>query len=221
MRKRFLSTLISLALSTLTACGGGGGGGSSVSWQPGIYTGTFTPSTGTPDAYALIITSDNRWGGANPDEGSTGTVSGATITALDFSATLSSTTGGSYTTSTSAGTFTLTDTGLYNRTGSLAKLSGTWVDNVYTTVTGTTTWVIDGAGAVSMSSTSGCAGTGTVSVISSNNEYEITLAVSSCGVFNGNYHGYGFTEDSSFTDDAFSFVVDNATAYAVFSPIKQ
>jgi len=127
---------------------------------------------------------------------------------------------GTYDNGVETGTFSMVDAGIYNRTSSLAKLNGTWVENIYTTSTGITTWVINN-GAYTMTSVSGCASTGTITTIdTTKNEYAITGTVTNCGVFNGTYSGYGFTSDGTFTDDTFEFVIDNANAYALFAAVK-
>jgi len=219
----YRASLLATSISLLAACGSGGGGSpAAYTAQPGIYSGTFSPTGGITDVFSVIVTSNNKWAGADPDEAATGTVSGGTLSnAYGFTATLTGTMSGSYDNGTESGTFSLVDAGIYNRTSSLAKLNGTWVDNVYTASTGVTTWVINN-GAYSMTSVSGCASTGTITTIdTSKNEYAVTGTVTNCGGFNGSYSGYGFTDDDTFTDDQFSIVIDNATSYAVFSPIKQ
>ncbi len=226
MRKFLISFIIGLALS---GCGGGGGGGTtdtstpatSYSFSPGLYTGSFTDSIGT-DSYAILITSNNKWAGADPTEAATGTVSGGNLSTSVFSATLTSATGGTFNNSGNTGTFSMTShASLYNRSSSLAKLDGTWVDDVYTDNTGTVTVTFNN-GAMSMSTTSGCAATGSVSTIdTSKNEYSVTMTVTNCGGFNGTYTGYGFTDDDTFTDDQFVMALDNADSWAVFAPIKQ
>lgn len=229
MRKFLISFFIGLFL---TGCGGGGGGTTdtttdspadttSYSFSPGLYTGSFTDSYGT-DSYAILITSNNRWAGADPDEVATGTVSGDTLSTSGFSATLTSATGGTFNNGGNTGTFSMVShADLYNRTSSLAKLNGTWVDDFYTDNTGTVTVTMND-GAMSLTSVSGCAASGTVSTIdASKNEYAVAITVTNCGGFNGSYTGYGFTDDDTFTDDQFVFAVDNADSWAVFAPVKQ
>jgi len=193
-------------------------------FKPGIYTGQFDNGTIT-DSYIILVTSTDAWAGADPFEASTGIVTGDTITnSAGFSATLTSSNAGTYLSPPSVtGTFNLVDTGLYNRSSSLTKLTGTWVDNVFTDVTGVTTWTIQANGSFNMTSVSGCSATGTIGTLDTGkNEYTMSATVSNCGVFNGAYSGFGFTQDANtFSDNQFSFVIDNADNFAVFSPVKQ
>ena len=229
MRKFIFTTLISLLLS---ACSSGGGSSNetsntttteSFSFSPGLYTGTFATSGGSTDSFAIMITSNNKWAGADPEEASTGTVNGATLSnTFGFSATLESANSGTFTNGTESGSFSIASvSGLYDRTSSLDKLNGTWVDDEFTDVTGTATFTFNN-GALSMTTVSGCSGTGNITTIDTRkNEYALTVTVSNCDEFNGNYSGFGFTDDVNFTDDQFAFVVDNSENFALFAPVKQ
>ena len=223
MRKLIIAALASAILSGCSSSDSTPGT-SDTNFIPGIYTGQFDNGTIT-DSYIILVTSTDEWAGADPFDASTGLVTGDTITNSDgFSATLTSSNAGTYLSPPSeTGTFTLVDTGLYTRSSNLTKLTGTWVDNVYTDVTGTTTWTIQANGSFSMTSVSGCSATGNTGTLdTSKNEYTIIATVSNCGVFNGSYSGFGFTQDANtFSDNEFSFVIDNADNFAVFSPVKQ
>jgi len=230
MKTIFQLVAILLVLLNVGCSSSGGDTGTvpaAFTWAPGIYEGTFTATGSTPENVALIVTSTNRFALANIDgtEMAIGDASGASLTTSDgFTATLAAALSGTYSAPGVTGTFSLADAGLYNRTSSTAKLEGIWVDNFYLLTTGTTTWTIDAAGNVLMTSISGCAASGTFNTINaSNNEYTVTLTVTNCLGFNGIYNGFGFTDDEFFTDDMIAMVIENTTlqTFAISAPIKQ
>lgn len=203
---------------------------------PGIYDGTVTPTGLAADNAVALITSNNKIAIVDTDtlEAFIGTIFVNRITGTLFSSSVVPATGevknasgnnisGTYSSSIGGGTFDLVaDVNLYNRGASLSKLVGTWVDSFFTSVTGTTTWVIQSDGSFTMSSTSGCSATGQFSLIDpSKNEYEINLTVSTCPSFNGTYSGIGALSDTFFTDDLLSFIFNNGSLGGLFQPVKQ
>jgi len=223
MRKYIFTIFITLSFS---ACGSSSSSNDSNSNNfnvtPGIYTGTFTTSKGVTGELGILITSNGKWAGTDPDSAATGTVSGDTLTGDDFNAKLTNATGGTYTSEDISGTFNLSaNTALYNRSSSLSKLNGTWVDNVFTDVTGTVTFTMNN-GAITMTSVLGCAAMGSVNTIdTTKDEYALSFTVTNCPGFNGVYSGYGYTEDDTFTDDVLTMVLDSEENFAIFSPVKQ
>lgn len=230
--------LVVLGAIFLAACGGGGDNSSTTQTTipAGIYSGTITPSGGAPDVAIAIITSNGQASIMDVDsiEAFLGTVSGTAITGAIYSnstvpATVLVTSingdniGGTYSSTLGGGTFAVTaDPILYSRTASLSKLTGVWVDSVFTNVTGITTWVVQADGLFSVSSTSGCAGEGSFSVINPlNNEYNLTLTVTNCQSYNGTYSGIAVLSDTNFTDDTISLVFGNGASGGIFEPIKQ
>jgi len=212
----------------------------SVSTPPGIYDGTVTPTGLAADNAVALITSNNKIAIVDTDtlEAFIGTISIRSITGTLFSSSVVPATGevtnvsgnnisGTYSSSIGGGTFDLVaDVNLYNRGASLSKLVGTWVDSFFTSVTGTTTWVIQSNGSFTMSSTSGCSAIGQFSLISTKsntfkNEYEINLTVSTCPSFNGTYSGIGALSDAFFTDDLLTFMFNNGSLGGLFQPVKQ
>ena len=165
--KKIIFTFLAALMLTNLGCSSGGDGTpattTTVDWAAGIYEGTFT-ETGGSTPVVLLVTSDNRFALATLDgsEYNIGTVSGANLSTTDgFVATQTAALSGTFSAPPSfSGTFALTDAGLYNRTSSTAKLLGTWVDSTIPASTGTPTYVIDAAGNFSLSTTTGCAGTG-------------------------------------------------------------
>jgi hypothetical protein len=232
--KAIVATFIALFL---TACGGGGGGSSttSVTVPPGIYSGTVTPSGGTPDSAVGLITSNGKVAIVDVDtiEAFIGTISSGSLSGALYSSSTVPATGqvtsasgnnisGTYTSSLGGGTFALVaDPNLYNRTSSLSKLVGTWVDSVFTNLTGTTTWVIQADGSFTVSSTASCTGSGNFTVFnSSNNEYNLTLDITNCPGFNGTYTGFAVVNDTYFTDDTISLIFSNGAHGGISEPIK-
>lgn len=236
MLKTFIySSLIALVVS----CGGGGGGNTvqePSSVPAGIYTGTVTPTGGNPEQAAAIITSDNRVAllDLNSEEAFIGTISANNLSGTLYASTSVPATSkvttvsgnnisGTYNSSLGGGSFALVaDPNLYNRTSSLSKLVGTWVDSVFTTAIGTTTWVIQTDGSYAVSSTSGCTASGTFTLFnSSNNEYNMTINVANCPDFNGSFTGFAALSDTSNTDDSLSLIFSNGALGGFFQPIKQ
>ena len=233
IKKLILPILIML----ISACGGGGGNTNSgpTSVPAGIYTGTVTPTGGTADSAVAIITSEDKVTLVDIDtrEAFIGTVSGISLTGTMYastsvpaSATVTTVSGnnisGTYTSSLGGGTFALVaDPNLYSRTSSLSKLTGTWVDSVFTNVVGTTTWVIQADGTYAVSSTSGCTATGSFAVFNSlKNEYNLNMTIANCTGFNGTYTGFAVISDTSNTDDTLSLIFNNGSIGGMFEPLK-
>lgn len=231
--------LIPLIILFLSGCGGDSDGDppSTPSSVPaGIYEGTITPNGGTPDLSVALITSagDVAILDVNTIEALVGTISGPSLTGTIYSSTavpataqVTSVSGnsisGTYTSSLGGGTFALVaDPNLYNRASSLSKLVGIWVDSFFTAGIGTSTWVIQADGSFSISTTLGCTGIGTFSIIDpSKNEYNLSLTISNCAGLNGTYSGIAATSDTLNTDDSISLVFNSATIAGVSEPIKQ
>lgn len=221
-------TFLALLVFNLAACSGGGGDYSiTQAWEPGIYEGSFTQTGDTPTPVKVIVTSSAGFA-LMPDTGeeyAIGTVNGNKLTTTDgFSATLTGTLSGNYSAPGVNGTFSLTDSGIYNHGSSMTTTSGVWVDQVFTDNTGTTTWAIDSNGVIDFSSVSGCTGTGSITPIdTSANEYTVNVNLSNCTGFNGLYSGYAWTSDGAFTDDVLHMIVENTglQTFGTFEAIKQ
>lgn len=224
-----LLTLLTIFLSGCSSSSSDNGTAptSTFTWAGGIYVGTFTEAGAAPDDVVLIISSDNRFALATTNglEYAIGTVSSSNLTTSDgFVATLTAALSGTYTAPGVTGTFALADSGLYNRASSTSKLQGIWVDNTFTQVTGTATFIIDAAGMFDMTSVSGCSGIGSFSTIDpTKNEYNFTMNVTNCAGYNGTYNGLAVTDDTTFTDDTLDIIAENipAQTFMVSESIKQ
>ena len=207
-----------------------------VNWAAGIYTGTFTETGSTASVdVLLLVTSDNRFALAALDgsEYNIGTVSGSSLSDTDgFVATLTAALSGTYSAPAAtpsdpdfSGTFALTDTGLYNRSSSTAKLEGTWVDFTIPPATGTPTYVIDAAGDFSLDTTTGCTGTGSFTPIDpGKNEYDFSMDVTNCPGLNGTFSGLAITDDAmTFTDNQIDIIAENTSEqkFIISAPVKQ
>jgi hypothetical protein len=201
----------------------------------GIYAGTITPTGSSADPAVALLTSDNKVAIVDTTTLETfiGTIASNSITGTMFASSAVSATsqvtsvvnnsiGGTYTSSLGGGTFSLvSNTTLYDRGALLSKLVGTWVDSVYTSVTGTTTWVIQADGSYTMTSTSACVGSGDFALIdAAKNEYSLTFVLSNCAGFNGTYSGIGSLSDTSNPDDTLTFMFNSASIGGLFSVIK-
>ena len=218
------------------SCGGGGDPIDPSTVPAGIYTGTVTPAGGTPDSAVALITSDNEAALVDIDtvEAFIGTVSGKALTgtmyassAIAATAVVTSISGnnisGTYNSALGGGAFALVaDPDLYNRSSSLTKLVGTWVDTSFTNITGITTWLIQSDGSFTVSSTASCTASGSFSVFNSTkNEYKLTLSLINCSSFDGNYTGFAAISDTFNTDDTLSLIFSNGTNGGISMPIKQ
>ena len=234
MNKIIISTLILI----ISACSSSDSGDSIApsSVPAGIYSGTITPTGGTPDRAIALITSNGNAAIVDIDtiESFIGRISASSFTGTLYSTTTVPATGqvtiisnnvfsGTYSSSIGGGTFAmLADPNLYNRPSSLSKLVGTWIDSVFTNITGTTTWVIQSDGSFTVASTASCTGTGNFSVFNpSDNEYNLTLNIANCPDFNGTYSGFAVLSDTTFTEDTLSLIFSNGTNGGILEPIKQ
>jgi hypothetical protein len=129
----------------------------------------------------------------------TGTISGTITQRARLS--------GSYSLSTGEqGTLNLFYDSNYERTSSLSKTSGMWIDaasNVYS---------VDADGSIFGQDSSGCVYGGRISIINpAVNAYRVQLTVANCGVFNGTYSGLGTLSDFQLANDdrLFTYQVNN------------
>ena len=234
--KKYFSFLILLLIQ---GCSSGGGDSSTTPASPssvhaGIYSGTVTATGNTPDSAVAFISSTGKVAiiDTNTLEGFIGTISGSALSGTLYSTTSVPATGqvstvsgdnisGTYTSSLGGGTFALVaDQNLYNRGSSLSKLEGTWVDSVFTNITGISTWVIQSDGSFTLSTSSGCSGTGLFSIIDSSfNEYNLNMNVTNCTGYDGAYSGIAVTSDTFNTDDSISLVFSNGSIGGLSEPI--
>lgn len=238
-----VSMLFSLFLA-LPGCGGGGGdsGGltGSTEGATGVWQGTITVAgLGTFDLVAVLNsgemfmvsndadialagdyrvngTSVNGTGNISPVNGAnlgTFTLAGVVATASTVSGTFSASNG-------TSGSFSLSyDNSITDRGSSLSTTDGVWsvTDGVYTL-----TVAIDNTGAISGSDTDGCIYNGSGSIIDpAINIYRVNLSLSSCGLANGAYSGYGVTSDNISTDDILTFSANNANGLLFGSLLRQ
>jgi hypothetical protein len=235
---KFLS-ITSILLISVTGCSSGGSdsGTTLPSTVPaGVYEGTVTPTGGTAETAVALITSDNNIAiiDINTLEGFIGTISGSSLSGTVYTSVAIPATGqvtsvsgnninGTYSSSLGGGTFALVaDPNLYNRTSSLSKLEGVWVDSVFTNISGASTWVIQADGSFTVSTTAGCSGSGSFSTINTAyNEYSLTMTIANCTGYNGTYSGIAVTSDTYNTDDSISLVFSNGSIGGLSEPIKQ
>jgi len=205
----------------------------------GIYIGSITPAGGSANNAMAIISSTGDVSIINRDTGEslsgtrsensiTGTLYASTSVAAtaEISLVLGDNISGTYSSSLGGGSFALTGlTTLYNRTSELSKLTGVWVDSVFTNQIGTSTWAILPDGSYTLTSVPGCNASGSFTVFNaSNNEYTLTMNVTTCGALNGSYTGLAFLSDSIGNDgssDTLSVMIANGTAGGLLEPIKQ
>lgn len=120
-----------------------------------------------------------------------------------------STISGTFRSSTGAGgSFSLSYDIVTDKGSSLAITDGNWTE---TSGGLTSTISIVSTGALTGSDTSGCVYLGTVSEIDpSVNIYNLSLGISSCGVYDSNYVGYIVMSDTVSTNDTLYFVINNS-----------
>ncbi len=235
----FYKTLLLTLVLSVTACGGGGDTTAEIA-PAGIYAGTITPTGETPDtAVALILsTGDTALVDIDTLEAFIGTKSGNSFTGTLYASTSVASTAqvtsvsgnnisGTYSSSLGGGTFTLlADTDLYNRTSSLTKLEGTWVDLVFTNNSnvGISTWVIqaDGSFEVTTTSVPTCYGSGSFAITNDlKNEYSLSMNIANCqGLDDGAYVGFAALSDTAGTDNTLSLVFSNGSFAGFSQPIK-
>lgn len=206
----------------------------------GIYVGTITP-TGGSSGYAMAIISSigevaivNRdtmetFIGTRIDNLMAGTLYAPDRSSVSSTAEITYVSGnnisGSYSSELSGGSFALTGlTTLYNRTSELSKLTGIWVDTVFTSAIGTTTWSILPDATFTMTTPASCYGVGEFTIFNAlNNEYSMMMEVTDCGDFNGLHTGLVVLSDSSVEsqDDTLSIIFSNGVVAGLLEPIKQ
>jgi hypothetical protein len=202
----------------------------------GIYQGTDNPTGETSLPADAMIISDGRVAFITPDVPRVfiGTASGAFIPGKVYTDTVSAPVtvqltivsgdivSGTYISSSGDGTFDLlANPELYNRPSSLEKLEGEWIDDVFTSIAGTTTWVIQADGTFTVSSTSGCTAEGAFSTIDPvKNEYDLSMDIANCQDFDGSYTGFAFVKDTLAIDDAISLVFHNGSIGGIAQPVR-
>ena len=211
------------------------GCGYTATLESGIYSGTLTPEGGSTDTAIGIVTSDGNAAIVDllTEELFIGTNSGTSLngtlyasTAVPSTAEVTSISGndisGNYTSSLGGGNFALTaEPDLYSRGAELSKLVGVWVDSVFVTATGTTTWNILANGDFTVTTGSSCNASGSFSTIDvTKNEYSLAMTLADCGIVNGNYTGFAALSDTSNPNDTLSIVFANGTIGSVRQPIK-
>lgn len=239
-----LSRILCIAfLLSLAACGGGDSSDSTANTTvsvDGIWTGTFTSNV-SQNSYDLVGLIENQrlifvsFSAGTLYEGSVSTDNNnftANLTAYEqgggrFANTTvtgtfaeSSTLNGSYTSSNGdSGTISLHFESLYNRSSSFSLLQGTWS---HTDATGTTTISVDGDGNVSGADSAGCMYSGLIEIIDANHHiYDLTLNVSACSVYNGQYAGFVFLDDTVTTNDTLAYAVSNADYISIGELFRQ
>lgn len=232
-----------LLVSALVACGGSGNTfniGRIDQSATGIWNGTFT-ETGFSEADLLgfVINGKFYFISLGRDTVYVGTYS-VNYSSLNASASLyqineeifggaditgtvteESTMDGSFTTSYgSFATFSLTyDTDATDRGSSLLATDGVWSQTVDSDVL---TIAIDLNGIITGSDTAGCVYNGDVSVIDlSKNIYLFDITLTSCGIFNGTYSGYGVISDDVSANDTLTYVMENENFLLYRSLTKQ
>ena len=206
--------------------------------EAGIYTGTITADGGSAVTAIAIITSNDdvsvvnldtkeSFIGTRVDNSFTGTLyaSSAVTSTAEITSVSAGAISGTYTSALGGGTFALSTTGLYERTSDLSKLSGTWIDSVYTNALGlgTSTWNFNSSGAFTVL-TSGCNAEGQFSIFNaSNNEYELTMTISTCGSYDGAYTGFAILSDTASTlaiDSTLTLIFSNGVFGGMAQPLK-
>ena len=237
-KNTLLLSLVTTTVMLMTACGSDGddtGGGYTNTLQAGIYGGTLTPVGQAADTAIGIVTSEGDTAIVDlvTEELFIGTASGNSLTGTLYASTAVSSTAevtnisgndisGNYTSSLGGGDFALTaDPDLYSRTSDLSKLAGVWVDSVFVTATGTSTWNILADGSFTVTTGLGCNASGTFSTIDvTKNEYDVTMTLTDCTIVNGSYTGFAALSDTSNPDDTLTIVFGNGTVGAMRQPIK-
>jgi hypothetical protein len=198
----------------------------------GVWEGTFTENgVGTFDLIGLIEGNQLRFisldagaiyvgtvavSGSNFTSTATGFQIGGTVFATtNMTGTIAtkSTISGTFSTSYgTTGSFSLTYDPVTDKGSSLALAAGTWTDLASNTATIT----VNSAGVVTGSDIAGCVYTGTVSITDpAVNIYDLSLGVTSCGVFDGGYAGYFVISDDVSPNDTLTFVVNNSNFVVV------
>lgn len=113
------------------------------------------------------------------------------------------------------GTFSFVYDGMYERGSALTTVAGSWVsldefDNPIGSIT------VDSAGRMDAQDAAGCLYSGDLSIINASyNAYDLNLAVTNCGNFNGTYSGLAVVADTDAPDDTLIYSVDNGTWFII------
>ena len=113
------------------------------------------------------------------------------------------------------GTFSFVYDSMYDRGSALTTVAGSWVsvdelDNPIGSIT------IDAAGRMDAQDAAGCLYSGDLSIINASyNAYDLNLAVTNCGNFNGTYAGLAVVADTDAADDTLIYSVDNGTWFII------
>jgi len=232
----FIRGLSLLLVFMLISCGGDGPGYTLDNAPAGIYSGTVTPAGGSAEIATAVITSTGKVAliNVNTYEVFLGTRANNTFTGTLYASTSVPSTAvvtfvsgnnisGTYTSSLGGGSFALVaDPNLFNRTSELSKLAGTWVDSVFTSSIGTSTWVIQTDGSFTVTTTSGCNATGSFDVFNTiNNEYNLSMEITNCLGINGSYTGLAFVSDKLNSNDIISLSFSNGSIGGLSEPVKQ
>lgn len=132
----------------------------------------------------------------------TGTLSGTVQERDSFDGSWAASTGES-------GDFDMLYNPIYERDSSLALMNGNWVGvDEFQNIT--STFDIDGNGAVNGQDVLGCLYSGQISLLDTNyNAYGFRITVTNCDIANGDYTGLGVLTDTAVQNDTFVFQMDN------------
>lgn len=210
--------------------------------QAGIYAGTITADGESAVTAIAIITSNDdvsvvnldtkeSFIGTRVDNSLTGTLyaSSAVASTAEITSVSAGAISGTYTSALGGGTFALSTTGLYERTSDLSKLSGTWIDSVYTNALGLggSTWFFNTSGSqFTVSTGSGCNGYGALTLIDeTKNEYAMTMTIydAGCVEYSGEYTGFAILSDTASAatvDSTLTLIFSNGVFGGMAQPLK-
>ncbi|MGB5259922.1 MAG: hypothetical protein WBO34_05295 [Gammaproteobacteria bacterium] len=228
---KIFATFFITLLIILPGCNVGGSGGAVIvaNQNPmGLWDGTFTETGfGTGNLTGLLINGELFFISTDADSVHAGTynviynsisgtadlyqINGALFGTSTLSGTVTtgaSLTGNFSTSYGSIGTFNLAYDPVTDRGSSLATTNAVWsaTNGLYTI-----TLAIDINGMITGSDTDGCVYNGAGSIIDAGkNIYRVNITVTSCGVLNGTYDGYGSVLDNVIANDTLIYAVQNA-----------
>lgn len=227
MKPIYQTFLAVSAAVLLTACGGGGGGGSDDAATPAEAAGLYDGTTSTGRDFSTIVLDDGRFYLLYLDQSGTtigGVIQGnATVrngsftssNAKDFNlegaGVMNLTVSGSYNNKASlngsasyannggSATFTSTYDSNYEKTPSLALISGSYNGISFgVTADETTTVTVSSSGAISGNSSNGCVFTGQTNPRSSGNVYDLSISYGSgCALAGATATGIAYYDDIS------------------------